>query len=188
MKAGWSVGGKDLDDRTRSGGANAEKGFNFQKAYALVRLTWLPTGERGLVELRYEGAQDVDLRFGDGQEVFVQAKDYQSGGFTLDVLYDIIAGFARDIITIRASGNHAGKLPNFRVVCTSAPDKEKALELVRGVYSPVHAKAITPLITGDYRKGFDDVEVAGCVLEALQRTTFEIIAVDVHAELTHLRQ
>ncbi|MDR8071035.1 P-loop NTPase [Burkholderia cenocepacia] len=170
--------GKDLDDRTRSGGANAEKGFNFQKAYALVRLTWLPTGERGLVELRYEGAQDVDLRFGDGQEVFVQAKDYQSGGVTLDVLYDIIAGFARDIITIRASGNRAGKLPNFRVVCTSAPDKEKALELVRGVYSPVHAKAIAPLITGNYRKGFDDDEVAGCVLDALQRTTFEIIAHD----------
>src|ERR1700743_2733563 len=106
MTLSWSVDGGDLKDRPRMGGIHAEKGFAFQKAFALVRLTWLPMSQQGLVELRYEGAQDVDMHFGKAGEVFVQAKDYREGGVTLEVLQDVIAGFARDVISAKASGRN----------------------------------------------------------------------------------
>lgn len=73
MRTDWWVDGKDLEDRPRMGGVIAINGFEFQKAYALLRLAWLPTCRRGLVEVRYEGAQDVDFRDSSGQH-FVQAK------------------------------------------------------------------------------------------------------------------
>ena len=178
MASSWSVDGDDLKDRPRMGGVHAEKGFAFQKAFALVRLTWLPMGLQGLVELRYEGAQDVDLHFGKAGEVFVQAKDYREGGVTLEVLRDVIAGFARDVISAKAGGRDEHGRPDFRLVCTSIPTTPQALDLLRRVNRKRHAKAIAALVRPEYRKKFDDSEVTNCVLEAMQQTKYEILIHD----------
>lgn len=175
MGTRWWVDEEDLKDRPRMGGVHAIKGFDFQKAYALLRLTWLPTHQRGLVELRYEGAQDVDLRFGDGNQIFTQAKDYKVGGITLGVLHDVLAGFARDIISAKARGCSDEDLPHFRLVSTCAPVEPEAFELLRGVHLPKHAPNVVALIKTEYRKGFDDSQVHAFVLQALERTKYEIV-------------
>lgn len=175
MGTSWWVDGEDLKDRPRMGGVHAIKGFDFQKAYALLRLTWLPTHQRGLVELRYEGAQDIDLRFGDSKQIFVQAKDYQVGGVTLSVLHDVLAGFARDVISAKARDCRDEELPHFQLVSTSGPVESKAFELLRGVFQPEHAADIVALIKTEYRKGFDDSQVHAFVLKALERTKYEIV-------------
>jgi hypothetical protein len=175
MGTNWWVEGDDLKDRPRMGGVHAIKGFDFQKAYALLRLTWLLTHQRGLIELRYEGAQDVDLRFGNGKQIFAQAKDYQTGGVTLGVLHDVLAGFARDVISAKARGCSDEELPHFRLVSTSGPVEPKAFELLRGVFHPEHATDIAALIKTEYRKSFDDGKVQASVLRALERTKYEIV-------------
>lgn len=178
MSFEWSVDGEDLNTKPRTGGVIAEKGFTFQKAYALVRLTWLPTGERGLVELRYEGAQDVDLRFANGREVLTQAKDYKPGSLSYAVLKDVIAGFARDLITATARGRTGANLPCFRLVCTSAPYEQNSFEILRRVYIQQHAAAIEPLIQKKYREGLSDEQVLSNVQKVLEHGTFEIILHD----------
>ncbi|UVM05088.1 hypothetical protein [Pseudomonas laurylsulfatiphila] len=179
MSSAWSVDGEDLKTKPRTGGAIAEKGFAFQKAYALVRLTWLPAGERGLVELRYEGAQDVDLRFSEGREVLTQAKDHQPGSFSYAKLKDVIAGFTRDLITATVRGRTEENFPKFRLVCTSAPYEESSFQILRRVYMQDHAEAIEPLIRDEYREGLGKEQVLRCVLKVLECGEFEII---VHEE------
>lgn len=175
MRSAWSVDGKDLNTKPRTGGAIAEKGFTFQKAYALVRLTWLLTGEKGLVELRYEGAQDIDLRFVGNREVLTQAKDHQPGSFSYSKLKDVIAGFARDLITATARGSRGEDSPSFRLVCTSAPYEESAFQIFRRVFVKDHAQAIKPLISTQYREGLDEDQVLKCLVKVLEHATFEII-------------
>lgn len=175
----WSIDEVDLETRPRKGGATAEKGFTFQKAYALVRLTWIPTGERGLIELRYEGAQDIDLRYAEGSEVLVQAKDLKPGTFSFGKFKDIIAGFSRDRITAVARGRRDSDVPKFRLVCTSSPYEESSYRILRRVFIDDHAKQIEPLIGADYREGLAPEKVLECVTRVLQSAEFEII---VHAD------
>ncbi|OEC56770.1 ATP-binding protein [Pseudomonas sp. AP42] len=175
MGSAWSVDGNDLNTQPRTGGAIAEKGFSFQKAYALVRLTWLLTGERELVELRYEGAQDVDLRFAGNRELLIQAKDHQQGSFSYSKLKDVIAGFARDMITVTAREGVGANFPGFRLVCTSAPYEESAFQILRRVFIQNHAQAIAPLISEKYREGLDEDQVLECLRNVLGNATFEIL-------------
>ncbi|WP_147436398.1 ATP-binding protein [Acidovorax sp. 106] len=175
----WSIDGADLETKPRKGGSTAEKGFTFQKAYALVRLTWLPTGERGLVELRYEGAQDVDLKFKDGGEVLVQAKDLKPGTLGFGKLKEIVAGFARDLITAVARGRQDPDVPKFRLVCTSSPYEESSYQVLRRVYVEDHAREIQSLIGNDYSEGLAPDRILDCVTRVLMSAEFEIL---VHAD------
>lgn len=178
MKSSWSIDGEDLNDRPRMGGVHALAGFAFQEAYALLRLTWLLTQHRGLVELRYEGAQDVDLRYGDRREVLTQAKDYEPENLTSGVLHDVLAGFTRDLISASARAEQTFPLPKFRLVCTNPPDEPKALELFRGVWKEEHAATVASKVKPEYRKGYNDAEVLGFALEAISRTTYEVVGND----------
>lgn len=177
MRTDWWVDGKDLEDRPRMGGVIAINGFEFQKAYALLRLAWLPTCRRGLVEVRYEGAQDVDFRDSSGQH-FVQAKAHDDGGLTLAVLYDAIAGFARDVITARKLNCSDDALPYFRLVTTGMPVQPEPLELYRKVFLSKHESEIAKRIKPTYRNGLTDEAVLNCVKAALNRTTFEAMPGD----------
>ena len=69
---GWSVDGVAMHNKPRQGGAHALKGFSFQAAVALVRLTWMLTCRHGIVRVRYEGAQDIDIGYTDGRELYIQ--------------------------------------------------------------------------------------------------------------------
>lgn len=174
MRTDWWVEGKDLEDRPRMGGAIAINGFEFQKTYALLRLAWLLTCRGGLVEVRYEGAQDVDLRDSKGQH-FVQAKAHDDGGITLSVLYDAIAGFARDVVTARKLKCSDDELPSFRLVTTGIPVQSEPLELYRKVFLGKHESEIAKRIQPKYRSGLTDKAVLDCAKAALDRTTFESV-------------
>jgi len=141
----------------RSGGANALKGFAFQEAYSRLRLVWLLTCKCGVVEVRYEGAQDVDIRMGDGSQRFVQAKDYAWG--SLSTLYDALAGFTRDLICAKTNGGTADELPKFCIVSTTPPVEPAAMELHRGVYLKRHAAQVAIRVKAKYRNGLDNKAV-----------------------------
>lgn len=182
MSSRWAIVDEDLETRPRRGGATAEKGFTFQKAYALVRLTWMPTGEKGLVELRYEGAQDIDLRYADGREVLVQAKALKPGTLSFGAIKEVIASFSRDRITAIARGRRDPDVPKFRLVCTSSPYEEGSYRILRRVFIDDNAKKIEPLIGAAYREGLDQAEVLKSIALVLETTEFEIIVHEDAAE------
>ena len=99
----WAVDGNALKTRPRQGGRVALKGFEFQASHAVHYITQLLTINNGLVQVRYEGAQDVDLMFGDGRQLYVQYKDSRETAYTFDSVLKILHGFMRD--TIDACGN-----------------------------------------------------------------------------------
>ncbi|POD55954.1 hypothetical protein BKM15_00730 [Pseudomonas syringae pv. syringae] len=170
----WLVDGQALFTRTRSGGANALKGFEFQKAYAQLRLVWLLTGKNGVVEVRYEGAQDIDIRYGNGEQEFVQAKDYAWGKLTKAAIYDALAGFTRDLIHARKQGSPEEKFLRFTLTSTTPPIDKKSLELYRNVYPHEHAPQIAKRIAKKYRYGLDDQSTKNTVYDAMARTDFEV--------------
>jgi len=57
----WFVRGDQLLTRSRVSGATAERGFDYQRSFALFKMVEMLTGQGGLVSMRYECAQDVDL-------------------------------------------------------------------------------------------------------------------------------
>ena len=175
VSTSWWVDGTDLYDRPRSGGANALKGFAFQEAYSRLRLVWLLTCKNGVVEVRYEGAQDVDIRMSDGSQRFVQAKDYAWGSLSLSTLYDALAGFTRDLICAKANGGTADNLPTFCIVSTSPPVEASAMELFRGVYLKRHAAKVANRVKTGYRNGLDNKAVLACAVEAIDRTSYELV-------------
>jgi hypothetical protein len=89
--------------RSRRSGRIALNGYEFQAAHAVQLMTQLLTCERGLVQLRYEGAQDIDLMFGQGSQLFIQYKETSGTECTFDAMRDILHGFMRD--TIDACGH-----------------------------------------------------------------------------------
>jgi hypothetical protein len=175
MNTLWCIDGGDLDDRTRSGGANALKGFDFQKSFALLRLVWLLTSKHGATEVRYEGAQDIDVRFGDGHQQLVQAKHYVLGNLKLGAIYDAIAGFTRDVICVRNRDGAAAALPRFTLLTTSPPVEAAALQLYRRVGTAKHSSKIATRVKHSYRHGLDKAAVKQCAVDALARTDFQVV-------------
>ena len=104
-KLTWAVDGDDLKTKHRQGGTIALKGFGYQEAHALNYVTKLLTCDDGLVQLRYEGAQDVDIMFGDGKQLYIQYKETAGTEYTFKEMRDILHGFMRD--TIDACGHPA---------------------------------------------------------------------------------
>ncbi|WP_040776873.1 P-loop NTPase [Massilia timonae] len=94
----WLVDGTDMRTRSRMGGRNSLKGFEFQAAHAVHMMTQLLTCEGSLVQLRYEGAQDIDLMLGHGRQLFIQYKETGDVEYTFDAMKDILHGFMRDAV------------------------------------------------------------------------------------------
>ncbi|WP_338495686.1 hypothetical protein V5F23_16795 [Pseudomonas sp. WP18] len=63
--------------------------------------------------MRYEGAQDIDIRYGNVEQQFVQAKDHAWGKLTRAAIYDALAGFTRDLIHARKQGTPEEKFLRF---------------------------------------------------------------------------
>lgn len=177
MTVEWWVDEDDLKTRTRTGGVNAINGFEFQKAYARLRVAWMLLGRHGIVEVRYEGAQDVDIRFGDGRQQFVQAKHY-SADLSVDDLHEVMAGFSRDVISAKARGCSDASLPLFRLVSTRTPSQPDGLEVFRGVWPARHENSIMAKIKPEYRDNLSDQQVLECVNLAWERTSFEVVLRD----------
>ena len=177
----WLVDGTALNDKPRQGGAHALKGFSFQAGIALVRLTWLLTCRHRIVRLRYDGAQDIDLKFADGEEVYIQAKNYGQGNFTLQHFYASLAGFARDVISAKQADCTA-RAPSFQLMLTAIPTQDSAMELIRRRGQPVHGPKVVEKVLPQYRGGLNDEELLGIAQGLLVKTKYLISDIDDPSE------
>ena len=96
--AKWSIPTNQLTGPRRRGGPASIGGFVFQDAYACLHLTYLLDAIQGIVVVRYEGAQDIDLLYVDGREEYVQLKNEPNAHYTLNKLRPILQGFTVDLL------------------------------------------------------------------------------------------
>lgn len=94
----WSIPTKQLTGPRRLGGRVSRRGFAFQDAYTCLQLSRLLDSTQGIVAVRPEGAQDVDLLYSDGREEYVQLKHEPDEHYTLVALRPILQGFALDLL------------------------------------------------------------------------------------------
>lgn len=153
MQKQWLVTGDDLRTRQRRGGRVALKGFDFQAAYAVNLISQLLIFEHGLVQVRYEGAQDIDLMFGDGRQVFMQIKDTPQDKYSIKSIREILHGFMKD--TIDACGNPADlhrlsqlKL-EFVLVTTGTISGPDAVKILNHTYTTSISKLIVKKFSYD---------------------------------------
>lgn len=135
----WAVKGKKLSTSHRKGGANALKGFHYQEAHALHFFSQLLTGEGGLYQVRYEGAQDIDLMYGDGRQCYIQYKETSGTEYTFEAMREILYGFMRDVIDACGAPHDVNKLNHVRVefilVSTGVFSGQDMMSLVRKTYT-----------------------------------------------------
>ena len=71
----WLLHGSALNTRRRRAGANAQRGFDHQRAFALLKVVEMIDPRSRIAEVRYEGAQDVDILHDDGRVSAAQVKN-----------------------------------------------------------------------------------------------------------------
>ena len=84
----WSIPTDKLTDPRRGGGRENIKGIAFQDAYICLQLITLLDEEKGIIAVRPEGAQDVDLLYSDGREEYIQLKKSPHVIFIKEILPD----------------------------------------------------------------------------------------------------
>lgn len=94
----WLVHGPALETRRRRSGADAQRGFDYQRAFAVWKIAQLLDDANGIAGVRYEGAQDVDLLMADGRVVFVQLKDTPKETYPASQIAPILTGFVLDLL------------------------------------------------------------------------------------------
>jgi hypothetical protein len=94
----WSIPTGQLTGPRRLGGRVSRRGFAFQDAYTCLQLSYLLDSTQGLVAIRPEGSQDVDLLYSNGREEYVQLKHEPDEHYTLVALRPILQGFALDFL------------------------------------------------------------------------------------------
>ncbi len=97
----WSIPTDRLTGPRRLGGRISRRGFAFQDAYACWQLTRLLDSSQGVLAVRPEGAQDVDVLYHDGREQYIQLKHEPDEPYTLATLRSILQGFAVDLLEAR---------------------------------------------------------------------------------------
>lgn len=139
----WVVDGTFLHTRARQGGLVALKGFEYQESHALHFITQLLFCEDGLVQVRYEGAQDIDTMYGNGQQVFIQYKDTPEKEYDFEGVRDILHGFMRDAIDACGCPPDVKRLENmqlkFLLVSSGVITGTEMLRLIRGSYNRILA-------------------------------------------------
>ncbi|MBD8564152.1 hypothetical protein IFU01_07740 [Oxalobacteraceae sp. CFBP 8763] len=173
---GWSVDGLDMNNKTRQGGAHSLKGFSFQAAVALLRMVWLLTARNGVVKIRYDGAQDIDVEYANDKEVYIQAKDYGRGNFKLNHLHGVIAGFCRDIISSVKKVPKRKFQPTFQLILTDIPTQDEVIRVMRRSYLKADSLKVTALISEDYRQGMSDREIRIIAAKVLEEVDYVVWA------------
>lgn len=94
----WSIPTTQLTGPRRLGGRASRRGFAFQDAYTCLQMTRLLNDREGVIAVRPEAAQDIDLLYEDGREEYVQLKHEPDEHYTLTALRSILQGFAVDLL------------------------------------------------------------------------------------------
>ncbi|TCG08601.1 hypothetical protein BZM27_11055 [Paraburkholderia steynii] len=146
----WFVDGADMRTRSRQGGRTALNGYEYQAAHAVHFITQLLTCEGGLVQVRYEGAQDIDVMFGDGRQVYIQYKETSGREYSFEDLREILHGFMRDVIDACGHPPDLDRLATlkleFLLVSTGVFVGTEMMRLIRGSY--------TKILAANLAKGF----------------------------------
>jgi tetratricopeptide (TPR) repeat protein len=92
----WSIPTEQL---TRARGPiPSRRGYAFQDAYVCIQLTRLLDNTQGVISVRPEGAEDVDLLYADGREEYIQLKNEPNKHYTLVTLRPILHSFAVNLL------------------------------------------------------------------------------------------
>jgi Cap4-like dsDNA endonuclease family protein len=172
----WSIPSDRLTGPRRTGGPTSLFGFDFQAAYACLHLTKLLNSNQRLVAIRYEGAQDVDLRYADGRERYVQLKNEPDAHYSLSKLRSALQGFAADLLeagkartltfTLVARSNHIdAAVMRLRDGVPNLTDIAEVADLF--IYSTQASSAPQCLVS------LDEVERRELADQVLKQTTFE---------------
>ncbi|BEP53020.1 hypothetical protein GmRootV118_02640 [Variovorax sp. V118] len=147
----WAVDGNSLRTRARRGGRVALKGFEYQASHAVHFVAQLLLCEEGLVQVRYEGAQDVDTMYGDGRQVFIQYKDTPEREYDFEGVREILHGFMCDAIDACGQPADVSRLKNlqlkFLLVSSGVVTGIEMLRLIRGSYITSLAKVLAKKFT-----------------------------------------
>ncbi len=142
----WAVDGKSLRTRARQGGRVALKGFEYQASHAVHFVARLLLCEEGLVQVRYEGAQDIDAMYGDGRQVFIQFKDTPEKEYDFEGVREILHGFMCDAIDACGEPPDVSRLKTlqlkFLLISSGVVTGKEMLRLIRGSYSKTLAKKL----------------------------------------------
>ena len=142
----WAVEGVSLRTRSRRGGRVALKGFEYQASHALYILARLLFCEDGLVQVRYEGAQDIDTMYDDGRQVYIQYKDTPETEYDFAAVREILHGFMCDAIDACGTPPNAKHLRGlhlkFLLVSSGVIKGTEMFRLIRGSYAPLLAKEL----------------------------------------------
>jgi len=178
----WLVDGAKLQTPSRSGGVWAETGFELQRAYAVLRAVELASCENGLVALRYEGAQDIDLRYADGSQVHVQLKKRATGRLDWNLLNPVLLGFLDDWLD---AVEIAGSSPplSFRLITTAPPAGHRTSSLMSGAG---HRLINTLAASAPARRKnlHGTAELRNAARAVLGATTVELLGASALADLT----
>lgn len=144
----WFLRGNALATAARTGGMNAEKGFEFQKSYAAWLLTRLLIGAERLSAVRYEGAQDVDLMLNNGHQIHVQIKKFDKTPLTFSAMADIIKSFLQDYRDVGSTnGVAACDRLTFRLVAVATVTDIAVLDIARQNNRHIHAPKLANAIS-----------------------------------------
>jgi len=182
VNGAWLIRGAKLETPARSGGVWAETGFELQRAYAVLKAVELATCEDGIVALRYEGAQDIDLGYADGRQVHVQLKSRASGRLDWTFLKPVLLGFLNDWLDAAEQLGEAPPL-SFRLVTTAPPVGSRVARLMSGSgYRLAKTLATSAPVRLKKRHGAMALETgARAVLEA---TSVELMGASALSNLT----
>lgn len=167
----WFVRGDQLLTRSRVSGATAERGFEYQRSFAVYKMTEMLTGEGGLVSMRYECAQDVDLMFGNGEQTHVQIKDFRKTPLSWTRMKEILAGFVRDEFdaSIANDRDRIKGLLDYQLTGVGLISDEQTFQILRSTFVGKNAREIVDSMivpADDERAAY--YEAARSVLEKIQ--------------------
>lgn len=179
MATQWIIRGDALRTPARQAGGWALKGFDLQEQYAAFKVVELLGCVGGLVAVRYEGAQDVDLLYGDGKQVHVQLKNRPSETLNWTALDAVLQGFLSDWLDAEEVER---PLLSFRLITVSMPDGQDVTRIIRGKYLNSIAKKLAdgakPELKAAHGKALKEHALA-----MLGVTQIEFVAPDFQGQL-----
>ncbi len=182
MNEAWLIRGPKLKTRARNGGVWAETGFELQRAYAALKAVELATCEDGLVALRYEGAQDVDLRYADGRQVHVQLKSRSSGRLDWSLLKPVLLSFLNDWLDAAEQSDGVPPL-SFQLVTTAPPIGPLVAQAMSGSAHRL-AKTLATSAPAQLRKRQGAKRLEAVAEAVLKATGIEVMGINAPSNLT----
>lgn len=164
-----------MSTASRTGGINAEKGFEFQKSYAAWLLTKLLTGDEMLALVRYEGAQDVDIMLTNGRQIHVQVKKFDKTPLDIPHVTEIIKSFAQDYRDAKTTNDlEPSDGLAFRLVAVGQVTHITVLDIARQNKKHIHAPMLAKRISGKTQAPSKLKKEVRAVLDRLDAQLFPV--------------